>query len=47
MSQLCALTMLKANSVLGYVNVSLASRWRDMIVPHYLALVRPCVEYCV
>lgn len=47
MSQLCALTMLKANSILGYVNGSLASRWREVIIPHYLVLVRLHVEYCV
>ena len=47
MSQLCALTMLTANSVLGYVNGSLASRWREVSIPHYSALVRPRVEHCV
>lgn len=46
MNEQSTLTTMKPNSILHWINKSLARRLKNMIVFLYLALIRPHLEYC-
>lgn len=46
MNKQSTLATMKPNSILHWMNKSLASRLRKAIVSLYLAVIRPHLEYC-
>lgn len=46
-NQQCDAVVKKANIILGYINRSVICKTWYVIIPLYLALVRPQLEYCV
>ncbi|PKU42976.1 hypothetical protein llap_6737 [Limosa lapponica baueri] len=47
MSWQSALPIQEANQILFCIKRSIANRLREVILPIYSALVRPCLDYCI
>ncbi|GAB0178958.1 hypothetical protein GRJ2_000361100 [Grus japonensis] len=47
MTQQCVLAVQKGNSILGFIQRSMTSRLREVILPLCSTLMRPHLEYCV
>lgn len=42
----CALVAKRSSGILRHIRKNIASRSREVVLPHYSALIRPRLEYC-